>query len=79
MAGGPAALRGRRYQNDIAVEVTPGVVDRFKVIDIDQSEGERLMIVHQRGNIAVEGAAVLAAGERVNGRLADVGLSLIHI
>jgi hypothetical protein len=60
-------------QNDIAVEVTPGVVDRFEVIDIDQRESERLMIVHQRGDIAVEGAAVFAAGERVDGRLADVG------
>ena len=67
------SFAGDVSQNDIAVEVTPSVVDRFEVIDIDQREGERLMIVHQRGNIAIEGAAVLAAGERVDGRLADVG------
>ena len=67
------SFAGDVSQNDIAVEVTPGVVDRFEVIDIDQREGERLMIVHQRGNITIEGAAVLAAGERVDGRLADVG------
>ena len=59
--------------------MAPGVVDRFKVIDIDQREGEWLVIVHQGGNIAVEGAAVFAAGESVDGRLADVGQFALFI
>ena len=53
--------------------MSPGVVDRFEVIDIDQGKGERLVIVHQRGDIAVEGAAVFAASEGVDGGLANVG------
>lgn len=51
----------------------PGIVDRFKVIDIDQRESKRLVIVHQRRDIAVEGAAVFTAGKGVDSRLTDVG------
>lgn len=46
-------LAGNVTQNDIAAQVSPGVINGFKVIATDQGQRERLMGVQQFIHIVV--------------------------
>ena len=54
--------------------MSPGIVYRFEVINIDQRQREGLMIVHQGGDIAIKCPPILAVCQGVHRGLPDPDL-----
>ena len=60
-----------RHQHLVAEQVAVGVVDQLEVVDVDQHQRHRRLAIGQvLGDVLLEGAAVVQAGQAVGLRLA---------